>query len=262
MIHIYLKKRVSRSAAELAYFLTISIFPMLICLYAMLGNLFEEIESLLINLSGFIPADTAEIFEEYLLYVKTHSSDGMLVMGLSVMATTSAAAFRSIHNIMADIQGLPRFRGIWFIISSFLFSLAFLAVIYFALIVLLTGSWFINSLGRYLKFLQVSHTWSWIRFFMLFAVLLFIIYGIYRFTAPKGTTFIMPGALAATAALVAVSVLLSWFIEISVKYSLIYGSLASIIIMMFWLYLCGIVLIMGNAFNIVIRKIRRGSSLI
>ena len=33
LIRIYLGKRVSRSAAELSYFLTLSVFPTLMCLY-------------------------------------------------------------------------------------------------------------------------------------------------------------------------------------------------------------------------------------
>ena len=52
-------------------------------------------------------------------------------------------------------------------------------------------------------------------------------------------------------ALVACSVLFSWFIGMSSRYSLVYGSLASIIIMLVWLYLCGNILIIGNIFNCV-----------
>jgi len=205
MLHIFLGKRVSRSAAELAYFLTMSVFPMLICLHAMLGNLLPESQGLLQLLDGLIPEDTMSVLSDYLVYVSTHNSTALLIAGLAVMATSSAGAFRSLHNIMADIQGIPRFRGLRFVVSSFFFSLIFLAVIYFAIIVLLTGSWFIRFLDNNLS-LHISGAWQWLRFLMLFAALFFIIYGIYRFTAPKGTTRIMTGALAASIALVTVSV--------------------------------------------------------
>ena len=55
----------------------------------------------------------------------------------------------------------------------------------------------------------------------------------------------------AAAALVAASILFSWFIGMSSKYSLVYGSLASVIILLLWLYLCGNILILGNVFNCV-----------
>ena len=38
----------------------------------------------------------------------------------------------------------------------------------------------------------------------------------------------------------------------STRYSLVYGSLASVIIMLVWLYLCGNILILGNVINYVI----------
>ena len=47
------------------------------------------------------------------------------------------------------------------------------------------------------------------------------------------------------------SILFSWFIGMSSKYSLVYGSLASVIILLLWLYLCGNILILGNVFNCV-----------
>ena len=43
----------------------------------------------------------------------------------------------------------------------------------------------------------------------------------------------------------------------STRYSLIYGSLASVIIMLVWLYLCGNILIMGNVVNYVLFTHRR-----
>ena len=43
----------------------------------------------------------------------------------------------------------------------------------------------------------------------------------------------------------------------STRYSLIYGSLASVIILLVWLYLCGNVLILGNVVNYVIYKHRK-----
>ena len=45
--------------------------------------------------------------------------------------------------------------------------------------------------------------------------------------------------------MVACSVLFSWFIDMSSRYSLVYGSLASLIILLVWLYFCGNILVIG-----------------
>ena len=59
------------------------------------------------------------------------------------------------------------------------------------------------------------------------------------------------GAFLPAGALVAATALFSWFIGLSSRYSLVYGSLASVIILLVWLYLCGNILILGNVFNCV-----------
>jgi len=51
-----------------------------------------------------------------------------------------------------------------------------------------------------------------------------------------------------------VSMVFSYLIDMSTKYTLIYGSLASIIVLMVWFYTCGIILIMGNVLNLIIDK--------
>ena len=43
------------------------------------------------------------------------------------------------------------------------------------------------------------------------------------------------------------------FIAASAKYPLVYGSIASVILLIFWLYLCSLMLIMGMVLNIVLR---------
>ena len=46
----------------------------------------------------------------------------------------------------------------------------------------------------------------------------------------------------------------SEMVSFSVRYSLVYGSLASVIILMLWLYFFGNILIMGNTVNYLLEK--------
>ena len=52
----------------------------------------------------------------------------------------------------------------------------------------------------------------------------------------------------------ACSILFSWFIGMSSRYSLVYGSLASLIILLAWLYFCGNILLMGAVVGQVVRQ--------
>lgn len=255
-MQIYLDKNVSRAAAALAYFLMLSIFPMFVCLYEMLGSMFPTAESISTFLSGLIPEETLDTIVEYMGYVIQNHNRTMLTMAIIAMATTSAAAYRTLDNIMGEIRGSKRFTGPFAVVFSFLFSLIFLAAIYFAVIVMITGNWFINYISTHVRFLNISESWAWARFILLFLLLSVIILGIYRITAPKKKNVRMfTGAMIASGALVAVSILFSYFIGMSVKYSLIYGSLASVMILLLWFYLCGNIVISGNIINVVLERI-------
>ncbi|NLV87136.1 MAG: YihY/virulence factor BrkB family protein [Clostridiales bacterium] len=262
LVQIYFGKHVSRSAAELSYFITLSFFPTLICIYSIMVRLLPGISITLEELQAFIPGSTFDTITDYLGYVARHNNKSLLTAGIIGMATTSAASFRSLHNIMADIQGKSRYRGIFALVFSFIFSLLFLGAIYFAGIVMVTGSWLVRFLTNLFPPLAAFEVWPHIRFPLLFLIFILIIYGLYRITAPKDIKGgFLPGAAASALILVAVSVLFSWFISMSTKYPLIYGSLASIIVFMLWMYICGQILIMGNAFNVVLRR-HRGKDVI
>ncbi|MEA4894820.1 MAG: YihY/virulence factor BrkB family protein [Oscillospiraceae bacterium] len=255
LVEIYVNNRVSRSAAELSYFLTLSIFPTLICVHAMLAWFLPGITVTIDALEGFIPSETLDIISDYLQYVTTHSNDALLTAGIIGMATTSAAAFRSIHSIMGDIQGAARYRGIFALLFSFVFSLIFMAAIYFSIIVMITGNWIFTYIVDVFPIVAGLQLWNLLKFPIMLVIFVLIIYGLYRITAPADIhSTILPGALVASVILVLVSVLFSWFISMFTKYPLIYGSLASIIVFMLWIYICGQILIMGNALNVVMRR--------
>lgn len=258
MIIIYSEKRVPRSAAELSYFLTMSIFPFLIVLHAMIIKFIPGLSLTMDELDGIIPASALSVITDYLDYVSMHNNDAMLTAGILGMLTTSAAAFRSINNIMADIQGVSRFRGIAGLLFSFIVSLLFLLTIYFALLVIVTGNWLVNLISGYIPILEEAVFWQLFKYPVLFVLFTLILGGLYRLTTPRGEKrHITPGAITAAVVLIAVSIVFSEFISMSSRYPLIYGSLASIIIFMFWLYTCGIVLIMGNTLNYVLAKRHR-----
>ena len=56
-------------------------------------------------------------------------------------------------------------------------------------------------------------------------------------------------AVLAALAMVAASAVFSWFIGMSSRYALVYGSLVSIIILLVWLYFCGQILFLGIVFT-------------
>ena len=57
--------------------------------------------------------------------------------------------------------------------------------------------------------------------------------------------------------LVSVSGIFAIFINASIKYPLVYSSLASVIVLMVWLYSCCMVIYCGAAVNIALRDLKQ-----
>ena len=258
LLDIYTGKRVSRCAAAMSYFTVLTVFPLLICLNAMLGSLFPTTERFYAFAEGLLPEETVRVLSDYLGYIGSHSGKGFLTGGILLMLSGSAAVFRAVHNIMADINGRPRFRELYSWPLSCVFSLVFLAVMYFAVLVVLLGDRLLTALSTQLRFVDPEGLWRVLRFPLLFLILLVMLWGLYRITSPRDAEKrrLLPGAFAAAVGIEGISVLFSQFIGLSARYALVYGSLASLIVLALWLYLCCTVLIMGSALNVVLGRRR------
>lgn len=257
IIDVYFDRRVGRSAAELAYFLILSFFPLLICVTAFVGMLHLDVNMVLEAAAGVIPRESLSILADYISYITnigSSQSNAMLIAGLTMVLFSASAAFRALMNIMDDIYGRKSYNGLGQLIASVVFSILFLVTIYLSLVVLLTGNWFFHLVVRH--FPWVSHllgNWQWMRFLILFCLVMVFVLLVYRAVAPRGDPRppILTGGILASVSLVGASMLFSWFIGMSSRYALVYGSLASVIILLIWLYLCGNILILGNVFNYV-----------
>lgn len=255
IVEIYFNKHIARSSAALAYFLILTFFPILICINAFIGLLELDVNTVMIAAGPFLPGDTIGILGEYLSYITENQSTGLLIAGIGVTLFSSSAAFRTLMSTMDEIYDRQSYTGIWQVVASVVFSILLLITIYLSIVVLLTGEWLFGAVGEllHIDFGTLPVNWQWLRFLILFALVLFFVLIVYRMAAPRGKPRppVLTGAALSTVALVAASILFSWFIGMSSRYSLVYGSLASVIILLVWLYLCGNILIMGNAFNCV-----------
>ena len=255
IVELYFSKRVSRTAAELAYFLVLTFFPILICINAFVGLLDLDIAAVLAAAAPFLPRQVLSVLGDYVGYISANQSTAMLAAGVTMTLFSASAAFRALMNIMEDIYQRKSYRGVWRVAASLTFSLLFLLTIYLSLVVLLTGDWLFRLAETWLgldpRFLPWD--WQWFRFLLLFLLVFLFVLLVYRMSAPRGRPRppVLTGALLAALALVLASALFSWFIGLSSRYSLVYGSLASVILMLVWLYLCGNILIIGNLFNCV-----------
>ena len=92
LTQLYFNKRVSRAAAELAYFLVLSFFPFVIVLNAVVGTLPVDLLSVLEGADGVIPGEALGVIREYVGYITINQSRALLAAGIVMMLFSYASA--------------------------------------------------------------------------------------------------------------------------------------------------------------------------
>ncbi len=257
IVEIYFRQHISRSAAQLAYFLILTFFPILICVSAFVSRIDLRLSDLVSELERLLPQGVYSIFQDYLGYLDNNLSTAMLIAGTLLTVFFASAAIRGLTTFMRELYDRPKtWRPMQFL-YSILFAFLLLITIYLSMVVMLTGNWFFHVLGDLLHLSGLAERfglWQWSKYLILLAIVFLFILLLYRFAAPMRDPYppVIPGALLAAAALVVATLVFAVMVSGSARYSLIYGSLASVIVMLVWLYLCGNILILGNVVNYVI----------
>ena len=256
MADAYGRYGVARSAAALSYFLVLTLFPLLMCANFLIGSLHLDLEQILAGLSQFLPTAALSTILDYLNYAAATQSSTLLLACLFTILMCASAGLRTLLQTMDDLFAAPCRDGLRRLILSFILSALFLPTMYLSVVVVLTGDWFFHMLERLLPrpllelipLSLLSHLWRWTRYLLLFCFVLLLVAAVYRLGIPKERVSRrgLWGFSAVTAlAMVGSSAVFSWFIGMSSRYALVYGSLASLIILLVWLYFCGNILLLG-----------------
>jgi membrane protein len=229
---------------------------MLICVQWILSALGEDIILFLEEFSELIPSDVLSIIEDYLFYAGSQSK-GLLLIGVSAAIITGASAFRMLSNTLREIFESRGGSDTLRFAFSFIYAIAFLVAVYILGITVIAGRWLINFLEPFFRLIDfinllgLANIWNWLRFIILNIITTGMLFTVYYCNAWRSPYHInvLPGAIFGSLIFTVVSGIFSLFISFSVKYSAIYGSLASVIILMLWLYVLSNIILIGALIN-------------
>ena len=257
ILYYYNAKQIPLASAALCYYMMMTFFPLIICLYTLLGNSYSRARRVLDFAENMLSADTVQTIRTFLNYVAFNHSQAMFIAGVLFLLTTASAGMRSIQATLGRMQGGHRFPGARGILVSVVFAVAFLGTTWFGILVMFTSRDLVGILNEKLPFLDVNAGWQTIKYLLLGGMLFLVLWGIFSVSRLRESRFsTWPGALLGTLAMLAVSFLFSIFIAASARYSLVYGSLTSMILLMLWLFFSCQAMYIGAALNIAIRDLR------
>ena len=250
---------VPKSAAALTYYLLFALFPLLIFISNLLGLLDLNVDSITEALLPIMPDDAVYLLGSFLDHVTDNSSEVLFWFSL---VFTVWFPMRAVRGLMDDVRlayGLGRpARPVFYTVRQLLFTIVFLVFIVVLFLLAILGRRFVTTVSAWLGISQVLQIppvlldlWQYLRFVILAAIMFAVVGTLYAVAQDRKNRVrtIMPGVALAMAAWVTVSIGFSAYVENFANYSVIYGTLGAVIVLLIWLYLTACILILGAEFN-------------
>jgi len=250
-------------AAALTYYSVLSIFPALLVLISLLDLAGPgTIERLLDNLGQVAPGSVNQILEGAINNLRqTRGSAGVLALaGLAVAlwsASNYIAAFMRASNAIYDVpEGRPVWKTLPIRIAVTVVVMVLLAVS--AVAVVATGG-LADRIGRLLGLgSAVVTAWDLAKWPVLLLLVSFMFALLYWASpnAKQGFRWVTPGGILAVVVWVVASVAFAIYVANFGSYNKTYGSLASVIIFLVWLWLSNTAILLGAELNAELERSR------
>ena len=247
-----------KNAAALAYYLLFALFPLLIFISNLLGLLNLDITSIIQVLQRILPSDIVGLAESYLEHVSHTSSQVLLWFALIFSIWFPMRAAKGLMDDVRLAYHLDKpANPITYTFRQLVYTIVLLLVIGLTLLFSVFGK---QVLG-YINYLIPENTmrisayfieiWQYLRFVPV-ALLMYAALGtLYAASLDKRQAIkdILPGIIAALTSWMIVSIGFSFYVENFANYSVIYGTLGAVIVLLMWLYITAVILILGAELN-------------
>lgn len=242
-------------AAALAYYFLFALFPTLLFLTSLLGLLPGPglMERLLAYARQALPGDAASLVTRTLGEIQAGARGGLLSIGALAALWAASAGMASVMKALNMAHGIEDPRPWWkHRLVAVLLTVGFAIFILAALVLIVfgprIGEVVAGGMGLGPQFTVV---WNLVSLPLVIALVLVGIALVYYFApaTQQRWRWVTPGSVVALALWLAMSFGLRWYVARFADYSATYGSIGGVILLMLWLYLTGLVLLVGAEIN-------------
>lgn len=247
-------------AASIAFNTFLSLFPSIIIFFEMVSLIpIDTLETTLFSLLGDMLPRSAYFFivDSIREVNERNPHTGVISLGFILAfffasngVNSMLQAFRKHADLIEKQRGFIRQR----LVAIFVTFLLILVVV-FSLIGVIGGQLLINRLIDDMLYLTSRFSISavivlkWLMSFILIFNAVSVIYYFAPAIKDKWSYF-SPGSILATILCIITSLLFNWYINSFGKYSLLYGSIGTAIVLMLWIYLNAMIVIIGFELNL------------
>lgn len=245
-------------AAQLSYYFLLALFPLLLFLLTMLGYFAhagsELRTSLLVYLASIMPRAAVQLVRTTLDEISAARGSGKLSFGLLAALWAASTGMGAISQTLNVAYHVKETRPWWKVrLISILLTITLSVLIVMALAIILYGGRLGDVIAGSLGYSDAFRVaWTILQWPIALIVLLISFNLVYRF-APNiprhKRKWFTPGAAVAVALWLMISFAFRIYLHFFNSYSLTYGSLGALIILMLWFYLTGTAILVGGEIN-------------
>ena len=240
-------------AAELAYYFLLALFPMLIFLVSIVGFVPGLQEALFKSLASFAPGDAMQLVRDTLNDVVSNRNGGLLsfgILGTIWAASSGVTAVMETLNVAYDAKETRSFiKGR---LTAIGLTVALAVLFIGGTLLVMFGDKLADWLSSALRLgTAFAVAWHVLDYILGLGMLFIAIQLIYYFgpNVKQQWKWITPGAVFAVGAIILGSLAFSLYLRFAPSYSATYGGLGAVIILMLWLYMVGLVILIGGEIN-------------
>ncbi len=265
IIQRYFRHDVGRSSAALTYYLVFAAFPLIIFFSTLLGALNLNFESVLKAVEQIMPAEVEQLIRSYFIYVQENQSRKLLVFSLVFSIWFPTRATSCLMRSMQRAFGVqPRTntlrRQVAYQLRTLLFTVWMVGMLSASALLITVGHRALRWINNYVLLpAGWADMWEILRFILLGMLLFATLAVLYMLALGERQALrdMFVGIFLSLAAWMGVSVLFSYYVENLATYSQLYGSIATMVVTLLWLYMSASVIIMGAEINAVLLHIRK-----
>lgn len=244
-------------AAALGFYLTLAIFPAMICLMAIIPYLpLSQVDDAIMDLlRQALPPSAAHLFADVVREVTTERRGGVLSFGVVFAMWTASSGMQAVMRQLNKAYDVTeRRRFVKARATALSLSLLFGVLVLGAFSLVVAGGVIQDWLGRRFGFsptlLGFFVVFRWV---IIVAALLLAIQLIYYLAPNREHAFrlVSAGGVTATVLLIGTSSAFRLYTANFGHYSAVYGSIGAVIVLMLWLFLAGLVILLGAEINVV-----------
>ena len=241
LVRRYYVHDVARDSAALTYYLLFAIFPLLIFVSALLGVLELDIDSITAVLAPLLPSDVVAVVRSYLDYVAANRSRQLLWFSLIFSIWFPMRSTGCLMHSLRKAFGRSTPENILLSqLRTLLFTVWMIFVIGLTLALVVVGRRALLFLAQILPLSDAFiSVWGYLRFIILGLVMAISL------GQRRPLREVLPGVGSSLAAWMVLSMAFSYYVENVASYARLYGSIATIVVVLLWLYMSGQVLILG-----------------